>query len=386
MDLLEDNAHRAVSVAEIYGIWRNAPFGIKEGLLPVLVVAFILSIRSNAVFYRQGVFQSRMTDLDTDYLAKDPASVQLRWMDLSDTSRRLLSGMADIVRSMDTDQTLPELEPIDVARGLVSLYDRLPPWVDRTQRLSANARRLRQLFKQASDPNRLIFDEIPSVLSDGESPSEEERLTQVTDRVRDGLTELRQAYASMLHRLREILLTELEAPNALESVLAELRARAENVRQLSGDHRLEAFIIRLARFQGHEEDMEGLAGLAGNKPVSMWVDPDVDRAAVELADLAQRFKRLEAYAHVKGRPDKRHAMALVIGRSGRPEPLHAHFDVADLDQERIDTLLLKMQDALSGEERPNVILAALVELSAQYLSAAPAGESETSANGKELAS
>ena len=386
MDLLEDNAHRAVSVAEIYGIWRNPPFGIKEGLLPVLVVAFILSIRSNAVFYRQGVFQSRMTDLDTDYLAKDPASVQLRWMDLSDTSRRLLSGMADIVRSMDTAQTLAELEPIDVARGLVSLYDRLPPWVDRTQRLSANARRLRQLFKQASDPNRLIFDEIPSVLSDGESPSEEEGLTQVTDRVRDGLTELRQAYASMLHRLREILLTELEAPNALESVLAELRVRAENVRQLSGDHRLEAFIIRLARFQGHEEDMEGLASLAGNKPVSMWVDPDVDRAAVELADLAQRFKRLEAYAHVKGRPDKRHAMALVIGRSGRPEPLHAHFDVADLDQEGIDTLLLKMQDALVGEERPNVILAALVELSAQYLSAASSGESETSANGKELAS
>ena len=73
-------------------------------------------------------------------------------------------------------------------------------------------------------------------------------------------------------------------------------------------------------------------------------------------------------------------------RSGRPEPLHAHFDVTDLDQEGVDTLLRKMQDALSGEERPNVILAALVELSAQYLSAAPAGESETSANGKELAS
>ena len=77
---------------------------------------------------------------------------------------------------MDTDQTLPELEPIDVARGLVSLYDRLPPWVDRTQRLSANARRLRQLFKQASDPNRLIFDEIPAVLSDGESPGKEGRV------------------------------------------------------------------------------------------------------------------------------------------------------------------------------------------------------------------
>ena len=51
--------------------------------------------------------------------------------------------------------------------------DQLPPWVDRTQHLSANAKRLRQLFKQASDPNRLIFDAIPKALSDREDTSDE---------------------------------------------------------------------------------------------------------------------------------------------------------------------------------------------------------------------
>ena len=48
------------------------PFGIKDGLLPILAVAFILSMRSHAVLYRQGIFQARMTDLETDYLTKDP--------------------------------------------------------------------------------------------------------------------------------------------------------------------------------------------------------------------------------------------------------------------------------------------------------------------------
>ena len=95
-----------------------------------------------------------MTDLDTDYLAKDPEDIQLRWMDMSNVSRRLLSDMADIVRDMDSQNTLPNLEPIDVARGLVAIYDQLPPWVSRTQRLSSIAKRVRQLFKQAKDPNR----------------------------------------------------------------------------------------------------------------------------------------------------------------------------------------------------------------------------------------
>ena len=146
---------RTVSASEIYAVWRDAPYGIKDGMLPVLLVAFILSMQSEVVLYRQGIFQSRMTDLDTDYLAKDPAAIELRWMRLSEESRLLLSGLASIVREMHPAQTLVGLEPIDVARGLVSIYDLLPMWVKRTQRLSTNAKRLRELFKKANDPNSL---------------------------------------------------------------------------------------------------------------------------------------------------------------------------------------------------------------------------------------
>ena len=107
--LLETNSHRAVSVGEVYAIWRAAPFGIKDGLLPILAVAFAFSRKSHTLaFYRQGVFQVRMTDLDTDYLAKDPEDIQLRWMDMSNVSRELLSDMAGIVRDIDSREHVTE--------------------------------------------------------------------------------------------------------------------------------------------------------------------------------------------------------------------------------------------------------------------------------------
>ena len=106
---------------------------------------FILSQRRALAFYRQSIFQSQITDLDMEYLAHDARTVQLRWMDLSDEARALLSDMAGIVRELDPANALPDLEPIDVARGLVSIYDRLPPWAGRTQGLSANAKQVRQL-------------------------------------------------------------------------------------------------------------------------------------------------------------------------------------------------------------------------------------------------
>ena len=370
---LEDNADRTVSAAEIYAIWRQAPFGIKDGLLPVLVVAFILSKRHDLAFYRQGIFQARMSDLDMDYLVKDPTDIQIRWMDLSDASRRLLSDMAAIVRELDEENTLTDLEPIDVARGLVAIYDRLPPWVSRTQGLSGNAKRVRQLFKQANDPNKLIFDDIPSLLSNGANIHEGDAMSRIVDYMREGLRELCEAYPSMLYRLRETLLAELQVPNASLSMLAELRARAENIRQLGGDHRLEAFIVRLGQFQGSNEDMESLASMATNKPARNWVDSDIDRAAVELAQLAQQFIRAEVFAHVKkGRSDKRHAMAVVVSMDGRPTPVHDEFDITDLERGGVDALINQVEETLehSGEKRRNIILAALAELSARYLRAA----------------
>ena len=363
---LEANSHRAVSVAEVYDIWRQAPFGIKDGLMPILAVAFSLSKRHNLAFYRKGVFQVRFTDLDTDYLARDPADIQLRWMDMSSVSRSLLALMAGIVRELDPTNTLPNLEPIDVARGLVVIYDGLPPWVCRTQRLSKNAKLVRQLFKHARDPNRLIFDDIPQVLGGSEN-DHGEATSEIARRIRQGLVELQQAYPSLLHRLREMLLTELGVPNDSPELLTELRARADNIKQLSGDLRSEAFVRRISEFEEADGYMESLASMAANKPPRLWTDSDIDRATIELADMARMFVRHEAYAHVKGRKDRRHAMAVVVGLDG--QPIHDAFDVTDLEQTKVDDLISRVRDVLSesGEEKQNIILAALARVSAEYL-------------------
>ncbi len=105
---------------------------------------------------------------------------------------------------------------------------------------------------------------------------------------------------------------------------------------------------------------ESLAGMAVNKPPRGWVDPDIDRATVELAEMAQRFVRAESFARVKGRQDKRHAMVVVVGMEGPPAPLHAEFDVADIDRSEVRSLIERMDTTLreSGEARSNIILAA----------------------------
>jgi len=368
-EFVKANADRSIAVSDIYELWRKQPYGVKDGLMPVLAVAFILSRRDRIAIYREGIFRARFDDVDVEYLAKDPATIQLRWMDLSAVSRRLLSEMAALVRSLDQSNDLVHLEPIDVARGLVAIYEDLPRWTKRTMQLSANAIRIRELFKRARDPNQFLFDDIPAVLSEEGTLTDEDDLQPVVQGVRDGLEELVRAYPTMLRRLRELMLAELQVPNASPQSLAELRERADNVRQLAGDFHLEAFVGRLSQYDGTDEAFEGIASLAANKPPRDWVDPDLDRAAVDIADMAQRFLRAETYTRVKGRPEKRQAMAVVIGMDGRPAPFLEEFDIADADRAAVNELIAQITVTLDRADtsRRSVILAALAELSARYI-------------------
>ncbi len=366
---VKKNANRTVAISELFDRWRQPPFGLKEGLMPILAVAFVLSQRDKLAVYRDGLFRAKFDDVDVEYLAKEAASIQLRWMDITKESRRLLSSMASIVRNLDKNNSLVHLEPIDVARGLVAIYDKLPIWTKRTMRLSANAVRVRDLFKRARDPNKFLFDDIPGSLGKDLEIGKEKDLQLVIDSVRDGLEELVKAYPSMLDRLRELMLSELQVPNISPQSLEELRDRAENVRELAGDFRLEAFVGRISQFDGTNESFEGIASLIANKPPRDWVDPNLDQSAIELADMAQKFIRIETYTRVKGRPEKRQAMAVVIGMDGRPAPLFEEFNLADADRAAVDDIVDRITRALDGSEykKRSIILAALAELSASYM-------------------
>lgn len=369
LDYIKSHSGRTIAVSELFTLWSAPPFGVKAGLMPILVIAFLLSERNRLAIYREGVFRARFDDVDADYLAKDAQTISVRWMDLSSVSRRMLSSMVEIVSDLDPQSALVHPEPIDVARGLVAIYDQLPGWTKRTSRLSANAVHVRDLFKQAKDPNKFLFDDLPGTLGEEFSLTQEKDLDRLVASVREGLEELVGAYPVMITRLRDVMLAELRVPNASPQSLSELCGRAENIRQLAGDFRLESFVGRLAQFDGSDRGFEGIAGLAANKPPRNWVDPDLDQAAIELADMAQKFIRTEAYARVKGRPDKRQAMAVVIGLDGRPAPLLEEFDVAESDRGAVTALIERVAGALEDAEpaRRSVILAALAELSARYM-------------------
>lgn len=369
---LEENSDRAVPLEEIFEIWERPPFGVKRGVMPILGVAFIVSNSNTLAVYREGIFQSGFSDLDVDYLAKDATSVQIRWMDLGNVSKGLLSGLAEVVRKLDPNNRLNELAPIDVARGLVAIFDRLPNWTQRTQLISTTTAKVRAIFKHASDPNQLLFSDLPNVYKKDADIQDEQTCSEIVKLIDETLSELVDAYPKMLQRMLGTLLTELHVPSDSPQALADLRARAENIKQMSGDFRLDAFSNRIATLDGSTQSIEGVGSLAANKPPRTWVDADLNAAFIEIAELSQKFIRTETFARVQGRKDKRHSMAVIISRDGSPQPIEADFQITDSDREQVDALLGQLKESLhqNSSTKKAIILAALAELSGEYMSLA----------------
>lgn len=358
-----------VKISEIYRIWKSPPYGIKSGLLPILVIAFIQSQKENIAIYREGIFRPQFDDVDVDYLAKDPDSVQLRWLQLSDEHRMFLSSLAEIVEQLDSQIILDHLLPLNVAQGLVKVFDLLPNFTKRTMRMSANTVELRELLKRSNDPNKLLFDDLPAFVRRTNGDSEEFSPSVFALNLHSTFQELVQTYSTMLAKLRDTMLSELQVPNDMAQSLKELRNRAINIKQLTGDFRIEAFVGRITTFDGSEEAFEGIASLAANKPSRDWIDLDVDRALVNIAEMSRSFLRAETYARVKGREEKRQAISVMFGTQHNTTPITDEFYVGDTDQSSIDSIIKRIEDLLNESDEPKreVVLAALAEVCTKYI-------------------
>jgi hypothetical protein len=126
------------------------------------------------------------------------------------------------------------------------------------------------MLLKASDPHKVLFADLPTLLDAQDAAGISGRLALVLD-------ELAGAYPAMLDQVRNKMLAALDH---CDRPLAELQQRAATVKGITGDLRVDAFASRLEVIDEGQVVIEGLIGFAANKPMAQWVDRDVDVAPV----------------------------------------------------------------------------------------------------------
>lgn len=311
--------HTDVSLADIYAIWAQAPFGMKAGVMPVLALAYLLANRERVAVYVDDVFQTGLDDVVVDKLLQRPAEIRIRQIDRSVRETAFLSRLAEMFGLNQDGQSLP------VAQALFQAFEELPQYAQRTMEISEDARLLRATVLKARDPESLLFEALPDAFG--------ERLTP--ELIMAALDECRSAYPSLLKQMRLAMARALGVDSNSFAGLAE---RANVICNLTNDYNFDAFARRAALFESGGGDIEGLISLLLHKPAHGWSDRDRDQALVEMAAYGRRFRELEALAVVRDRRSSTEALALVVGIDPSIPPLLRSFILTE-DEKRQATSL-----------------------------------------------
>ncbi len=308
-------------LAELYDRLRRPPFGIKDGPLPVIVVAALLARDDDIAVYERGSFMPAWTPSHAERLLRSPDGFEVRWCRIDGQRQAVFALLTETLR-LSTGRK-PAL--LDVVRGLVRFVASLTPYARRTLRVSERARSIREALVRAREPAQLVFDELPTACgcppfgpNRAEAP---QRVDEFIGLLQTGLRELQNAYPALIERACAVLADHLSLPKTPADLAAELRSRARHLQDVAVEPMLKSFVLRASDEALAPNDLiTSLLTQLASKPPHEWADADEDHFQVRAAHVARAFRSAESLVVADDGPHGgRGLLRLAVARRGHPE-------------------------------------------------------------------
>ena len=340
---LRASKNQVLPVQQLATLLSRPPYGLRKGPFPVLLLAYMLTFRSQIAVYEMGTYVPVWRIEVFERMMRRPADFTLRWIDEDARTVRVLEELRSITLSGQADSA----RLVDVVRPLIVTVAQLPAYARHTRRFDdLTVVRVREAILRAQDPVELVFRELPSVLNSPLSELEgSER--QFAIRLKEVVDQLRFAYPRLVEEVSEALVNSLGLYET--DPRAELRLRAQRVIRFGGDKRLKTFLLESQRTTSSWAEGLGRAIMDGNPPDS-WKDVDVTTFHARLRMLVQDFFRLEELAESQ---EEHHGVPIL--RMDYLHDKHEHILVplrpSDDSEKSEQQLILQIQELLLSESR-----------------------------------
>jgi len=302
MKILESSPDSRLSVAQIFEALRRPPYGIRDGILPIILVVVILQHQHEIALYEKGTFLSHVAREEILRLSKAPETFELQFCKVQGIRRTLFDKLIGILGVSANVKSKGEV--LDIVRPLCVFIAELPEYTRLTRKLSVDARAVRDTILKAREPGTLLFKELPLALdlepfaSEHASKLSSERIQEFVTKLKVALDELKMGYHLLKARIREKLATAFEVgkPSASFQALRDsLSERCEGLVINIRDIDLKAFCIRLIDSHLPESDwLESVGSFVANTPPLRWKDEDEIIFDEKLKPLVQKLLRVES--------------------------------------------------------------------------------------------
>lgn len=301
-ELLMDIPGRRVRVSDLFAALRRPPYGVRDGLLPLLLAAFAIIDEQDVAFYEDGSFMRHISGEDFRRLIKDPSIFEVQYCRVSGVRSDLFAHMLHVLKLPSGRNG--ETKLLDVVRPLTVFAAQLPTYAHKTQRLTPRTLAVRTALLGAREPATLVFQNLPEACGypafDIGAESRDDIADFVVD-LRASLDEMKAAFPDLHSRMRSAIMAAFDAPEPFVHGRHTLAVRAKAVAAGITEPRLKSLCFRLLDDALPEEEwLESVGSFVRSKPPAKWIDQDAEAFFPDLERLASHFRRVESMTFVPG--------------------------------------------------------------------------------------
>jgi hypothetical protein len=290
-----------VSIQQLYQRLEATPYGVKAGIIPVLLAAVLLHYADEVSVYRDGSFVPVLGGEHFELLVKDPSRFSVKHIAVAGLRSQVFRELEAILRSSPVQgrQGSRNLTVLSVVKPLVQFVRKLPAYTLKTKRISAEAQAVIRVLRQTQEPDELLFTALPQACSFKpiavRSRTDAQTARQFREKLVEALREIHTAYDRLLSDCQAMLYTAFGLRSDRQQIRQDLQFRAKYLLGSCLESGLDRF-VRAAVNEATTEAtwLEALLMIVADKPAEVWTDMDMTGFELKLSDLARRFKNLEA--------------------------------------------------------------------------------------------
>lgn len=214
------------SVQELYDLLEQAPFKLKKGFLDFWIPIYLLIKRDNFAMYGQNGFIPEIDTEVLELLVKNPHQYSIKAFDTEGIKVKLFNEYRDFLSLSQEDKTSNE-SFIKTIIPFIKFYRDLKPYAQHTKRLSKKTSAIRKSLTEATEPEKLFFEDFPNALGYDirllqKTP---ELILEFGKELQNSIRELRNAYDELLNRFEGVIQSLWEDEYSFAEYKDRLRSR-----------------------------------------------------------------------------------------------------------------------------------------------------------------
>lgn len=294
---LKDEIDKKIPVLDLFETLRHPPYGIRDGLLPLLLAIYYVAHRQDIAMFEDGSFLREIKEGELQRLIKEPEHFEIQYCKIQGVRAEVFDRLIRVLGLKKVPGR--ESEILDVVQPLCVFVADLPEYVHNTKQLSKETIALRDKILLAREPVPLLFRDLPKACGfDPFNPEDDINdgcIQEFAEKLKSCLQELKNSYMELLERLGLHIKDIFDISGTTHHFRKSLFDRASALLISITEPRLKAFGLRLIDSNLPDNKwIESIASFVTSKPPFRWYDQQELVFQEELKALASSFKRVES--------------------------------------------------------------------------------------------